>query len=37
MRQKMMLQFSDEDEEEVSDKLSHFIDDSYIPEEGVSL
>ena len=36
MRQKMMLQFSDEDEEEVSDKLSHFIDDSYIPEEGVS-
>ena len=32
----MMLQFSDEDEEEVSDELSHFTDDSYIPEEGVS-
>ena len=31
-----MLQFSDGDEEEATDDLSNFINDKYIPEEGVS-
>ena len=31
-----MLQFSDEDEEEISDDLSNFIDDTCIPEECIS-